>query len=62
MGEVAETLSRYREKPIVAVDQNTQHVTAVVQITDIESFLQVLPKIAEVRVSETKGGTQLLRR
>lgn len=62
MGEVAETLSRYREKPIVAVDQNTQHVTAVVQIADIESFLQVLPKIAEVRVSETKGGTQLLRR
>ncbi|CAG0996519.1 Protein FecR [Methylophilaceae bacterium] len=62
MDEIAETLSRYRKKPIVAVEGNGQHVTAIVQVVDIESFLQVLPKIAPVRVSETANNTQILRR
>lgn len=64
LGEVAETLSRYRKPQIVTdiADPSSPHVTAVVQVMDIESFLQALPKIASVRVKAAEHGTRIERR
>ncbi len=64
LGEVAETLSRYRKPKIVTeiASPSSARITAVVQVLDIESFLLALPKIAPVRVREVEDGTRIERR
>jgi transmembrane sensor len=61
LGEIAETLSRYRSKPLLATRGTTlsQNVTAVVQIREIEDFLKLLPRIAPVRIEEAASGTRI---
>lgn len=62
LGEIAETLSRYRKTPVRAVvgHANASQITAVLQTHDIEKFISMLPKIASVRVQETPAETQLM--
>lgn len=61
--EIAETLSRYRKSAIKSlVTKKSIHVTAVVQASDIESFLLTLPRIAPVNVEESGGETRLMPR
>jgi transmembrane sensor len=66
LNEIAESLSRYRKKPIVATQQadplqsGTQpHITAVLNITEMENFLTLMPKIAEVDVKNTPEKTEI---
>lgn len=64
LGEIAETLSRYRKLPVraQASPASSAQITAVVQVRDIEKFLKVLPHIAPVSVHETASETQLAGR
>jgi transmembrane sensor len=63
MEEIAETLSRYHKPAIKSlVSGKTAHVSAVVQIADIESFLLILPRIAPVNVQELNGEITLTSR
>ena len=66
LNEIAESLSRYRKKPIVAIQQTNEstsgtqpHITAVLNIAEMESFLTLMPKIAEVKVNTTTGRTEI---
>lgn len=61
--EIAETLSRYHPTPIQSlVKDKSAHVTAVVQIADIDSFLLTLPRIAPVNVQRLNGEIRLVSR
>jgi transmembrane sensor len=63
LSEIAESLSRYRERAVHAVsDKKSPLITAVVQLADIDSFLAALPKIAAVQVDQRDGITQLRAR
>lgn len=50
--EIAAVLSRYRSKPLQAVQVPGRALTAVVQVADIERFVQTLPQLANVRLQE----------
>lgn len=61
--EIAETLSRHRQPRIVSmVPDKAAHVTAVVQVTDVENFLINLPRIAPVNVQKSSQATTLTLR
>lgn len=66
LSEIAESLSRYRKIPVIAVNklahqvEKEPRITAVLNITEIESFLQSLPRIAAVKVVQTNHQTQLI--
>lgn len=64
LAEVAEALSRHRRRPVHALGAASAapRVTAVVQLTDIETFLQALPHIAPVDVREAAAATRLVAR
>jgi transmembrane sensor len=60
LAEIADSLSRYRERPVRSVaGKKSPLITAVVQLSDIDSFLTALPKIAAVQVEQRDGVTQL---
>lgn len=63
LAEIADSLSRYREQPVRSIaGKKSPLITAVVQLSDIDSFLSALPKIAAVDVEQNKGITQLRAR
>lgn len=59
--EIAETLSRYRAKPVrVAPEsQSSPPITAVVQLNDIDAFLRSLAAVNPVTVTDRDGQTWL---
>lgn len=60
LAEIAASLSRYRSQPVRSVPgKESPLITAVVQLSDIDSFLLALPKIAAVNVESHAGVTQL---
>lgn len=50
--EIADTLSRYRARPVVAEGQSSHNVSAIVSVKDAEEFLQGLSNIAPVHVQD----------
>ncbi|MED5611039.1 FecR domain-containing protein [Pseudomonas sp. JH-2] len=62
LGEIAANLSRYRETPVKALQPASRSITAVVQLADVESFLALLPELADVRIEERGGATLLVPR
>lgn len=53
--EVADTLSRYRERPVIAEGQSPHNISAIISVKDAEEFLLGLPNIAPVVVhNQTK--------
>lgn len=60
--EIAQSLSRYRKVPVVAIGQsvNAPRITAVLKIAEIESFLHALPNTAPVLVVHSNQTTQLI--
>lgn len=64
LAEIAETLSRYREKPIRAAAgaENVPPFDAVAHLSNIDGFLGSLPKIYPVTLSEELGQTLLSTR
>jgi transmembrane sensor len=63
LSEVAQTLSRYRHKPVLAVTsakQQQAHISAVIKIAEMENFLAILPQMSHVRVVDNAQATQLI--
>lgn len=63
--EISATLSRWRPRPVhatMATDAAGPRITAALQRSDVEGFLQALPRIAAVRVQERDGATWLAPR
>jgi len=59
LAEIAASLSRYHPSPIRAGAGNSPRISAVVQLADVEGFLQSLPQIVPVRLREEAGTTVL---
>lgn len=58
--EIASSLSRYRRRPVrVRPGKGRPTINAVVQLNDIEGFLQALPAITAIAVEEHGGATWL---
>lgn len=63
LGEIAASLSRYRQRPIEAKGgYPTPRISAVLQLSDVEDFIRALPSIAPVKVNEAAQHTELSRR
>lgn len=60
--EVAASLSRYRQSPVRAAPGTSARVSAVVQLANVEGFLQSLPQVVPVRLRDDAGTTVLLPR
>ncbi len=64
LDEIAATLSRYRAQPL-SVERGAGHdkrITAVVQLANIEGFLNSLPAVADVRVERGNAGSRIVTR
>lgn len=59
LAEVAASLSRYHPFPLRAATGKSPRISAVVQLADVEGFLQSLPQIVPVRLREEAGTTVL---
>ncbi|TDF82400.1 FecR domain-containing protein [Pseudomonas sp. H9] len=59
LAEVAASLSRYRQQPVQAGVGKSPRVSAVVQLADVDSFLQSLPQVVPVRLRDVAGTTVL---
>lgn len=59
LAEVAASLSRYRQLPVQAATGQSPRVSAVVQLNDIEGFLQALPQVVAVRLRNEADATIL---
>lgn len=58
--EIANSLSRYRRQPVrVLPGKSKPSINAVVQLDDVEGFVQALPSIAPIEVSSSGGVTYL---
>ncbi|MCW2294504.1 transmembrane sensor [Pseudomonas sp. BIGb0408] len=63
LGEIAASLSRYRERPLQAhTGYPSPRISAVLQLSDVEDFIRALPTIAPVRVTEGRQSTELSAR
>ncbi len=60
LAEIAASLSRHRQQPVQATAQGGPRISAVVQLADVEAFLQALPQIAAVRLEQQPQATLLL--
>jgi transmembrane sensor len=58
--EVADTLSRYRSKPVAAQGKSNRNISAVINIKDSEQFLLGLSNIAPVLIKHNGFETQLI--
>ena len=58
-GEIADTVSRYRQKPVQSQGRQVRNISADINIQDIDQFLRGLPNIAPVRLQETPQYTLL---
>lgn len=58
--EIANSLSRYRRQPVrVLPGKGKPSINAVVQLDNVEGFVQALPSIAPIEVSSSGGVTYL---
>lgn len=55
--EVADTLSRYRLRPVTAEGQSPHNISAIISVKDAEEFLDGLPNIAPVSVHNQRNQT-----
>ncbi|CAD5107254.1 FecR family protein [Zestomonas carbonaria] len=63
LAEIAASLSRHRQQPVrAATGAEGPRISAVVQLADVEGFLQALPAIAPVRLHDESGTTVLQAR
>lgn len=57
--EIAYTVSRYRNKPVISQGRQVRNISADINIQDIEQFLRGLPNIAPVKLQQTPQYTVL---
>lgn len=55
--EIADVLSRYGSRKVTAQGDSKEKISAVLNTKDIETFINTLPKIANVTVKKTQDGT-----
>jgi len=55
--EIADVLSRYGQRKVTAQGDSTEKISAVLNTKDIDTFINTLPKIANVTVKQTQNGT-----
>ncbi|MFJ4345348.1 FecR family protein [Pseudomonas sp. NPDC089401] len=60
--EVAAVLSRYLRRPLMVFGQSPQRLSAVVQLGDVETFVQTLPALANATLQTREDATWLLPR
>lgn len=60
--EVADTLSRYRTKPVKAEGVANRNISAVINIKDAEQFVSGLNNISTVRIVDEPSQTKLVSR
>lgn len=58
--EVADTLSRYRVKPVKAEGVASRNISAVINIQDAEQFILGLKNISAVKIVDEPGQTKLV--
>jgi transmembrane sensor len=57
MAEIAEVLSRYRQKNVITQGHSPDKISAVFNVKDTETFINTLPKIANVSLANTAQNT-----
>ena len=62
MSEVTETLSRYREPPLVNHSHANAEISAVVDVKTLNKFIKTLPAVAPVKLQESETETAVLDR
>lgn len=62
MSEVTETLSRYRQPPLVNHSHTTTEISAVVDVKTLNKFIKTLPAVAPVKLLETDAETTVTDR
>jgi transmembrane sensor len=55
--EIADVLSRYRKENMTAQGASQEKINAVLEIKDMQTFLGILPRIANVNVLQASDGT-----
>lgn len=55
--EIVDVLSRYRQKEMLAKGNSQEKISAVFNVKDLETFIDTLPKIANVEVQNTQDST-----
>jgi transmembrane sensor len=62
LNEVTETLSRYREPPLVNHSHANAEISAVVDVKTLNKFIKTLPAVAPVKLQESDTETTVLDR
>jgi len=57
--EIADTVSRYRQKPVQSQGKQVRNISADINIQDIDQFLHGLPNVAPVKLQDTAQYTLL---
>lgn len=59
LGEVAETVSRYRAIPLVSHVNTSTGITAVIKIKEMEAFIHTLPQVADISLKHSTTQTDI---
>lgn len=62
MNEVTETLSRYRQPPLVNHSHANAEISAVVDVKSLNKFIKTLPSVAPVKLQESDTETRVTDR
>lgn len=62
LSEVTETLSRYRQPPLVNHSKSNTEISAVVDVKTLNKFIKTLPAVAPVKLQESDAETSVLDR
>lgn len=62
MSEVTETLSRYRQTPLVNQSMTQTEISAVVDVKTLSQFIYTLPSVAPVKIQESQSQTTVVDR
>ncbi len=62
LSEVTETLSRYRQPPLVNHSTSNTEISAVVDVKTLNKFIKTLPAVAPVKLQESESETVVLDR
>jgi transmembrane sensor len=62
MSEVTETLSRYRQTPLINHSTTQTEISAVVDVKTLNRFIHTLPSVAPVKLQESASQTTVIDR
>lgn len=62
LSEVTETLSRYRQPPVINHSTSGTEISAVVDVQTLNKFIKTLPAVAPVKLQESEAETAIVDR